>query len=69
MTRRKTDKKCWLPMVSILAKRVDRIHKNLVFFRNVHGQTVCLLSQATTGIRNFRDEGQRTGRNFKIRNF
>ena len=60
-----------VPKVSVLAKRVDRIHKNFVvfFFRNVHGQTVCLLSQATTGIRNFRNEGQCTGRNFKIRNF
>ena len=26
---------------------------------------MCLLSQATTGIRNFRNEGQCTGRNFK----
>ena len=58
-----------VPKVSVLAKRVGGIHKNFVFFRNVHGQTVCLLSQATTGIRNFRNEGQCTGRNFKIRNY
>ena len=58
-----------VPMESILAKRVDRIHELFFFFRNVHGQTVCLLSQATTGIRNFRNEGQCTGRNFKIRNY